>query len=64
VTEFYDAAAVSDADLVDSRTGFAALLERIEGCTRGRYAKLRERGIDLIAADDRSSFIDDTPQPS
>jgi len=25
------------------------------------YAKLRERGIDLIAADNPSSFIDDTP---
>jgi Resolvase, N terminal domain len=26
------------------------------------HAKLRERGIDLIAADDPSSFIDDTPR--
>jgi DNA invertase Pin-like site-specific DNA recombinase len=25
------------------------------------YAKLRERGIDLIAADNPSSFLDDTP---
>jgi hypothetical protein len=25
------------------------------------HAKLRERGIDLIAADNPSSFIDDTP---
>jgi DNA invertase Pin-like site-specific DNA recombinase len=79
VAEFYDAA-VSGADAVDSRPGFAAMLERIEGNgvrtiiveTASRFArdlmvqevghaKLRERGIDLIAADNPGSFIDDTP---
>src|SRR5262245_62906240 len=79
VDEFYDAA-VSGADPIDSRRGFAALLERIEGNgartiiveTASRFArdlmvqevgfaKLRERGIDLIAADNPGSFIDDTP---
>src|SRR5262249_28591677 len=79
VAEFYDAA-VSGADPVDSRPGFAAMLERIEGNgaksiiveTASRFArdlmvqevghaKLRERGIDLIAADSPGSFIDDTP---
>jgi DNA invertase Pin-like site-specific DNA recombinase len=79
VDEFYDAA-VSGADPIDMRPGFAAMLERIEGNgvrtiiveTASRFArdlmvqevghaKLRERGIDLIAADNPGSFIDDTP---
>jgi DNA invertase Pin-like site-specific DNA recombinase len=79
VAEFYDAA-VSGADAIDSRPGFTATLERIEGNgvrtiiveTASRFArdlmvqevghaKLRERGIDLIAADNPGSFIDDTP---
>jgi DNA invertase Pin-like site-specific DNA recombinase len=79
VAEFYDAA-VSGADHVQDRAGFAAMLKRIEGNgvrtiiveTASRfardlmvqevgYAKLRERGIDLIAADNPSSFLDDTP---
>jgi DNA invertase Pin-like site-specific DNA recombinase len=79
VAEFYDAA-VSGADHVQDRAGFAAMLKRIEGNgvrtiiveTASRfardlmvqevgYAKLRERGIDLIAADSPQSFIDDTP---
>jgi DNA invertase Pin-like site-specific DNA recombinase len=79
VAEFYDAA-VSGADAIDSRPGFTAMLERIEGNgvrtiiveTASRFArdlmvqevghaKLRERGIDLIAADNPGSFIDDTP---
>jgi DNA invertase Pin-like site-specific DNA recombinase len=79
VDEFYDAA-VSGADPVDSRPGFASMLERIEGNgvrtiiveTASRFArdlmvqevghaKLRERGIDLIAADNPGSFIDETP---
>jgi DNA invertase Pin-like site-specific DNA recombinase len=79
VAEFYDAA-VSGADAIDARPGFAAMLGRIEGngvqtiivetATRFArdlmvqevgYAKLRERGIDLIAADNPGSFIDDTP---
>jgi DNA invertase Pin-like site-specific DNA recombinase len=79
VAEFYDAA-VSGADAIDARAGFAAMLKRIEGNgvrtiiveTASRfardlmvqevgYAKLRERGIELIAADSPQSFIDDTP---
>jgi DNA invertase Pin-like site-specific DNA recombinase len=79
VAEFYDAA-VSGADAIDARAGFAAMLKRIEGNgvrtiiveTASRFArdlmvqevghaKLRERGIDLIAADNPGSFIDDTP---
>ena len=76
---FYDEA-VSGADPVRERPGFAALLERIEGNgvrailveTANRFACdilvqetgwrfLKERGIDLIAADSPSAFIDDTP---
>jgi DNA invertase Pin-like site-specific DNA recombinase len=72
--------AVSGADPIDTRPGFAAMLERIEGNgvrtiiveTASRFArdlmvqevghaKLCERGIDLIAADNPSSFIDETP---
>jgi len=68
VGEFYDAA-VSGADPIDTRPGFAAMLERIEHNgvrtiiveTASRFArdlmvqevghaKLRERGVDLIAA--------------
>lgn len=79
VDTFYDAA-VSGADQIDTRPGFLAALERIEGNgvrtiiveTANRFArdlmvqevghaKLRERGIDLIAADSPGSFIDDTP---
>src|SRR6266851_8484874 len=79
VGEFYDAA-VSGADAIDARPGFAAMLKRIEGNgvrtilveTASRFArdlmvqevghaKLRERGIDLIAADSPGSFIDATP---
>jgi DNA invertase Pin-like site-specific DNA recombinase len=76
---FYDAA-VSGADHIASRAGFAAMLKRIEGNgvrtvlveTASRfardlmvqevgYAMLKERGIELIAADSPQSFIDDTP---
>jgi DNA invertase Pin-like site-specific DNA recombinase len=79
VAEFYDAA-VSGADPIDTRPGFAEMLKRIEANgvrtiiveTASRFArdlmvqevghaKLRERGIDLIAADNPGSFIDDTP---
>jgi DNA invertase Pin-like site-specific DNA recombinase len=79
VDEFYDAA-VSGADPIGTRPGFAAMLERIEGNgvrtiiveTASRFArdlmvqevghaKLRERGVDLIAVDSPGSFIDDTP---
>jgi DNA invertase Pin-like site-specific DNA recombinase len=79
VGEFYDAA-VSGADAVDARPGFAQMLERIarEGVrtiiveTANRFArdlivqetghkKLRELGIELIAADSPDSFVVDTP---
>jgi DNA invertase Pin-like site-specific DNA recombinase len=79
VAEFYDAA-VSGADHVNTREGFADMLERIEGNgvrtiiveTANRfardlmvqevgYAMLRERGIELIAADSPTSFLDDGP---
>jgi DNA invertase Pin-like site-specific DNA recombinase len=75
---FYDAA-VSGADHIASRAGFAAMLKRIESNgvrtvlveTASRfardlmvqevgYAMLKERGIELIAADSPQSFIDDT----
>src|SRR4051812_11663651 len=76
---FYDAA-VSGADALASRAGFAAMLKRIENNgvrtiiveTASRfardlmvqevgYAMLKERGIELIAADSPQSFIEDTP---
>jgi DNA invertase Pin-like site-specific DNA recombinase len=79
VETFYDPA-VSGADPVDARPGFAAMLKRIEGngvCTivvetasrfardlmvqEVGYAMLKERGVDLIATDSPSSFLDDTP---
>ena len=79
VEEFYDAA-VSGADPIETRAGFAAMLERIEGNgvrtiiveTANRFARdlmvqevgharLRERGIDLIAADSPNAFLDNTP---
>jgi DNA invertase Pin-like site-specific DNA recombinase len=79
VAEFYDVA-VSGADDVDARPGFAAMLERIEANgvrtiiveTANRFArdlmvqevgyrKLRDRSIELIAADSPTSFIDDGP---
>lgn len=79
VDEYYDAA-VSGADPVDSRPGFAAMLKRIEGngvrtiivenasrfardlmVQEVGYARLKERGIELIAADSPAAFLDDTP---
>jgi DNA invertase Pin-like site-specific DNA recombinase len=79
VDTFYDAA-VSGADPIQERQGFAAMLERIQGNgvrtiiveTASRFARdlmvqevgytlLKERGIELIAADSPSSFLDDTP---
>ncbi|TAV33697.1 recombinase family protein [Rhizobium ruizarguesonis] len=80
IIEFYFDAAVSGADAVDTRPGFAAMLKRIEGNgvrtiiveTASRfardlmvqevgYARLKERGIELIAADSPAAFQDDTP---
>jgi DNA invertase Pin-like site-specific DNA recombinase len=79
IAEEYDAA-VSGADHIDLRPGFARMLERIEGNglrtiiveTANRfardlmvqevgYSKLRERGIELIAADSPTSFLDNGP---
>jgi DNA invertase Pin-like site-specific DNA recombinase len=79
VAEFYDAD-VRGAAPIETRPGFAAMLERIESNgvrtiiveTANRFARdlmvqevgharLRQRGIDLIAADSPTSFIDDTP---
>ncbi|WP_246622899.1 recombinase family protein [Rhizobium laguerreae] len=80
IIEFYFDAAVSGADAVDARPGFATMLKRIEGNgvrtiiveTASRfardlmvqevgYARLKERGIELIAADSPAAFQDDTP---
>ena len=79
VAEFYDAA-VSGADPIDVRPGFAEALKRIEVndvrtivvetasrfardlmVQEAGYARLRDHGIDLVAADSPSSFRDDTP---
>src|SRR5690349_16723299 len=79
VGEFYDPA-VSGADPIETRPGFAAMLERIESNgvrtiiveTANRFARdlmvqkvgfarLQERGIDLVAADSPTAFQDDTP---
>lgn len=80
VVEAYYDAAVSGADPIDTRPGFAAALERIAGNgvrtiiveTANRFARdlivqetgfrlLCQQGIELIAADSPSSFVDDTP---
>lgn len=79
VAEFNDAA-VSGADPVTDRPGFAAMLERIAGNgvrkivveTSSRFARdlmvqevgfatLRGLGVELIAADSPTAFLDDTP---
>ena len=79
VGEYYDAA-VSSADPIETRPGFAAMLERIEGNgvrtiiveTANRFARdlmvqevgfarLKARGITLIAADSPAAFVEDTP---
>jgi len=68
------------ADPIETRPGFAAMLEQIEGNgvrtiiveTANRFArdlmvqevgfaKLRERGVELIAADSPNAFLDNTP---
>jgi DNA invertase Pin-like site-specific DNA recombinase len=79
VDSFYDEA-VSGADHITARPGFAAMMERIASNgirtivveTANRfardlivqetgYAMLKERGIELIAADKPDAFLDDTP---
>jgi DNA invertase Pin-like site-specific DNA recombinase len=76
---FHDEA-VKGSDPIDTRPGFAAMLEAVEGNgtrtiiveTANRFARdlmvqevgfamLKARGIDLIAADSPTSFLDDTP---
>ena len=76
---FYDEA-VCGADLIETRPGFRAMLERllsngvrtivVETANRFArdlivqetgYAMLKERGIELIAADKPDAFLDDTP---
>jgi len=79
VAEFYDAA-VSGADPIEMRPGFAAMLEHIASNgartiiveTANRFARdlivqetghriLKDRGIEIIAADSPGVFVDDTP---
>jgi DNA invertase Pin-like site-specific DNA recombinase len=79
IDTYYDAA-VSGADPVHERPGFAAMLLRIASNgvraiiveTANRFARdilvqetgwrfLKERGIDLIAADSPGAFLDDSP---
>jgi len=76
----YHDEAVKGSDPIDTRPGFATMLEALEANgtktivveTANRfardlmvqevgYAMLRGRGIDLIAADSPTSFLDDTP---
>src|SRR5262245_32600969 len=77
--EFHDAA-VSGADHIEARPGFAEMLKTIAGNgvrtiiveTANRFArdlmvqevgfaKLRELGIELVAADSPNAFLDDGP---
>ena len=80
IVDTFNDAAVRGTDPIDTRPGFAAMLERIEGNgvrtivveTSSRFARdlmvqevgfamLQGRGINLIAADSPTSFLDDTP---
>lgn len=80
LVDTYHDEAVKGSDPIDTRPGFAAMLEALEANgiktiiveTANRfardlmvqevgYAMLRARGIDLIAADSPTSFLDDTP---
>jgi DNA invertase Pin-like site-specific DNA recombinase len=79
IGSYYDAA-IKGSDPVETRPGFASLLEAIEANgtttiiveTANRFARdlmtqevgfamLQKRGVDLIAADSPTSFLDDTP---
>jgi DNA invertase Pin-like site-specific DNA recombinase len=79
VGTFHDEA-IKGSDPIDTRPGFAAMLEALEANgtktivveTANRFARdlmvqevgfamLKARGIDLIAADSPTSFLDDTP---
>lgn len=76
----YNDEAVKGSDPIDTRPGFAAMLEALEANgtktivveAANRFARdlmvqevgfamLRARGIELIAADSPTSFLDDTP---
>jgi DNA invertase Pin-like site-specific DNA recombinase len=76
----YHDEAVKGSDPIDTRRGFAAMLEAIAGNgvrtiiveTANRFARdlmvqevgfamLQARGIDIIAADSPTAFLDDTP---
>ena len=80
VADSYYDEAVSGADHITARPGFAAMMERIAANgvrtilveTANRfardlivqetgYAMLKERGVELIAADKPDAFLDDTP---
>jgi DNA invertase Pin-like site-specific DNA recombinase len=80
VVEYYYDADVRGADHVNTRLGFAAMMDRINANgvrtiiveTANRFARdlivqetgfamLKERGVDLIAADKPDAFLDDTP---
>jgi predicted site-specific integrase-resolvase len=79
IGSYYDEA-VKGSDAIETRPGFAAMLEALEANgtktiiveTANRFARdlmvqevgfamLKERGIDLIASDSPTSFLDDTP---
>jgi DNA invertase Pin-like site-specific DNA recombinase len=79
VSTYHDEA-VKGSDPIDTRPGFAEMLEALEANgtktiiveTANRFARdlmvqevgfamLKARGIDLIAADSPTSFLDDTP---
>jgi DNA invertase Pin-like site-specific DNA recombinase len=80
VVEYYYDADARGADHVNTRPGFAAMMDRINANgvqtiiveTANRFARdlivhetgfalLKERGVDLIAADKPDAFLDDTP---
>jgi DNA invertase Pin-like site-specific DNA recombinase len=79
IGSYYDEA-VKGSDAIETRPGFAAMLEALEANgtktiiveTANRFARdlmvqevgfamLKARGIDLIASDAPTSFLDDTP---
>jgi DNA invertase Pin-like site-specific DNA recombinase len=79
IGSYYDEA-VKGSDPIETRPGFAAMLEALETNgtrtiiveTANRFARdlmvqevgfamLKERGIDLIASDSPTSFLDDSP---
>ena len=80
IVDWFNDPAVSGADPIESRPGFAALLARIAGNgvrtvvveTANRFARdlmvqevgfarLKQLGVTLVAADSPTAFLDDTP---